>query len=37
MIARTAIHTTITSTGITYMSSASQWPAWAGAGTGIIG
>ena len=30
MIARTEIHTTITSTGMTYMTSASQCPTWAG-------
>ena len=30
MIARTKIHSTITSTGSTYSSSASQWPTWAG-------
>jgi hypothetical protein len=35
MIARIEIHTTITTTGRTYISSASQWPTWAG--TGIIG
>jgi len=29
MIARIEIHTTITSTGMTYMSSASQCPTWA--------
>jgi hypothetical protein len=31
MIARIEIHTTITSTGRTYISSASQWPTCAGA------
>ena len=30
MIARIEIHTTITSTGMTYMTSASQWPTCAG-------